>query len=363
MATGIPERRLERLIDRCYAGLDLPELTIEVLHRLPDILPVEAVFFASVDPATLLFTSTAAQEPLDGVSSLFLDNEYGREDVNKFTALARGPDKVTSLDRATRGQRCVSARYREIMAGLGLGDELRAALTAGRDCWGVLCLHRADGQAGFCGQDLDVLRKLAPHLAEGLRRTVVQETLRREGPATPGTPGVIVLDQELALVSISPDAEQWLARLPGPRIVGLPVPVYSVAAHLATPDDVPGSAAADRHGSVRLRTSDGQWLSLHATRLRGPAEEQIGVVVEPAPAAEIGSLILAAHGLTPAQNRVTALVLEGCSTREIVERLHVSAYTVQEHLTAVFARFGVRSRRELIAALLSSHRRARHAAE
>jgi DNA-binding CsgD family transcriptional regulator len=84
--------------------------------------------------------------------------------------------------------------------------------------------------------------------------------------------------------------------------------------------------------------------------------EQIGVVVEPAHAAEIGSLILAAHGLTPAQNRVTALVLEGCSTREIVQRLHISAYTVQEHLTAVFARFGVRSRRELIAALLSSHR-------
>ncbi|MFF4034252.1 LuxR C-terminal-related transcriptional regulator [Streptomyces sviceus] len=360
MGTGIPERRLERLIDRCYAGLDLPELTIEVLRRLPDILPVEAVFFASVDPATLLFTSTAAQEPLDGAGSLFLDNEYGREDVNKFTALARGPDKVTSLDRATRGQRSESARYREIMAGLGLGDELRAALTAGGDCWGVLCLHRADGEAGFCGQDLDVLRKLAPHLAEGLRRTVVQETLRRKGPAPrpapPGTAGVIVLDQELALVSISPDAEQWLARLPGPRIVGLPVPVYSVAAHLATPDDVPGSAAADRHGSVRLRTSDGQWLSLHATRLRGPAGHQIGVVVEPAPAAEIGSLILAAHGLTPAQNRVTALVLEGCSTHEIVERLHVSAYTVQEHLTAVFARFGVRSRRELIAALLSSHR-------
>ncbi|WP_037603863.1 LuxR C-terminal-related transcriptional regulator [Streptacidiphilus rugosus] len=354
MVTGIRERRVERLIDTCYAGLDLPELTSEVLRRLPGILPVEAVFFAAVDPATLLFTSATAQEPLGGASPLFLDNEYGRDDVNKFTALARGPDNVTSLDRATRGRRCDSARYREIMAGLGLGDELRAALIAGHDCWGVLCLHRADAQAGFSSQDLGALRQVAPHLAEGLRRTVVKGALSHRGPETPGTPGVIVLDQRLALVSISPDAEQWLARLPGPRTVGLPVPVYSVAAHLAGPDAVPGTDG-DRHGAVRLRTSDGQWLCLHATHLRGAAGDQIAVVVEPAPAVEIGSLILAAHGLTPAQTRVTSLVLEGCSTREIIARLHISAYTVQEHLTAVFARFGVRSRRELIAALLSSH--------
>ncbi|MFD4587071.1 hypothetical protein ACFWOD_25410, partial [Streptomyces sp. NPDC058434] len=37
-------------------------------------------------------------------------------------------DPVGSLDRATEGSRTDSARYREIMAPLGLGDELRAAL-------------------------------------------------------------------------------------------------------------------------------------------------------------------------------------------------------------------------------------------
>ncbi len=360
MAAGIRERRVERLIDSCYAGLDLPELTTEVLRRLPGILPVEAAFFAAVDPATLLFTAAVAQEPLDRVSPLFLDNEFGREDVNKFSALARGPDPVASLDRATRGRRPDSARYREIMADLGLGDELRAALIAGHECWGVLCLHRADAEAGFSGQDLDVLRAISPHLAEALRRTVTHATATRDGQNAPAAPGVVVLDQELAQVSISPEAERWLARLPGPRVQGQPMPVYSVAARLARPGRARTSDAADaadRPESVRLRTIDGHWLSLHATRLRGTAGDQICVVVEPAPAAEIGSLLLAAHGLTPAQNRVTALVLQGCSTREIVARLHVSAYTVQEHLTAVFGQFGVSSRRELITALLSSDRR------
>ncbi|MFF4340527.1 LuxR C-terminal-related transcriptional regulator [Kitasatospora sp. NPDC001540] len=352
MAATLRERHVERLIDSCYADLDVPALTSEVLRRLPGILPVEAAFFASVDPETLLFTSAVAQDPLAAATPLFLDNEYGRADVNKFAALARSPEPVTSLDRATRGERSASARYREIMAGLGLGDELRAALVVGHACWGVLCLHRADARAGFSGTDLDLLRRLAPHLAEGLRRDVVHRALTGDGAAAAGGPGMMVLDQGFSLVSISPDAERWLARIGGPRVQGLPLPVHSAAVQLArTPDASP--EAAPRPGSVRLRTLDGQWLALHATRLRGRAEDRIGVVVEPAPAAEVGSLLLAAHGLTPAQGRVTALVLQGCSTREIVARLHISGYTVQEHLTAVFARLGVSSRRELIAAVLA----------
>jgi DNA-binding CsgD family transcriptional regulator len=69
--------------------------------------------------------------------------------------------------------------------------------------------------------------------------------------------------------------------------------------------------------------------------------------------AQISSVLLSAHGLTDAQSRVVALVIRGHSTREIVGQLHISAHTVQEHLTAAFDKFGVRSRRELVAAVMS----------
>ena len=77
------------------------------------------------------------------------------------------------------------------------------------------------------------------------------------------------------------------------------------------------------------------------------------MLLQPATAMEVSPPVLAAHGLTPAQHRVAALVLQGRSTSEIVNTLQISTNTLQEHLRAVFHRFGVGSRRELIAALMT----------
>ena len=349
------ERQAAALIGRCYAGLDAEGLREEVLRRLRRTLAVDAAFFATVDPMTLLFTSAAADEPLGAATPLFLDNEFGRADVNKFAALAQSADPVASLDRATRGQRPASARYREIMSPLGLGDELRAALVTKNGCWGAMCLHREDASHGFDASEIDLIRRISPHLAEGLRRAVTI------GPAAPiggeaTIPGMIVLDANLAVVSMSQEAERWLAEIgeaDWPSTSELPIPVYSAAAGLVRLEH--GPVAAQPPATVRLRSRAGRWLSLHASRLCGPPAPQIGVVIEPTAAAQISPLLLHVYGLTTAQSRVVALVVRGHSTRQIVRELHISANTVQEHLTAAFDKVGVRSRRELVAAMLTGH--------
>ena len=142
-------RRADDLVRRCYSGLRGPAFQVEVVRAIHALLPVDAVFLATADPGTLLLTGIFAEEPLLGVADQFLNNEFGQVDVNKFQSLATGPRHVATLDSATHGGRAGSARYRDIMAPLGLGDELRAALVTPSGCWGYLCLHRAESPYGF----------------------------------------------------------------------------------------------------------------------------------------------------------------------------------------------------------------------
>jgi DNA-binding CsgD family transcriptional regulator len=339
--------RLEVLIQRCYAGLDADQLRAETLTRLKTLMTVDAAFFATVDPATILFTSASADEPLGDVTEQFLRNEFGQDDVNKFAALAAAPDPVNSLGHATKGEWPSSSRYVEVMRPIGLGDELRAALMSNGRCWGVICLHREDAEAGFSEQELQLVRRLGPHLAEGLRRSL----LRGSASGADVGPGVVVLDSKHAIVSVSAEAEHWMAELEPERRTELPVAVRAAAVQRQRVHELPGAPV------LKVRTGSGRWLAVHASTLRGPAnaggEPQIAVVIEPATAAQLGSFLLDLHGLTPAQQRVTELLLKGYSTRQIVERLCLSPHTVQEHVRAAFDKVGVGSRRELVTALLT----------
>jgi DNA-binding CsgD family transcriptional regulator len=338
---------LERL---AASGLDVAAFQAEALRRLRSLMTIDAAFFATVDPETLLFTGATTEEPLAEATSLFLENEFGRDDVNKFASLVHG-DPVSSLDVSTRGDRSDSARFREVMSPLGLGDELRVALLSRGRCWGVLCLHRAAASAGFDADELAVVRHIAPLLAEGIRRGIAVGTASRGEPAAPDGTGVIVLAPDLSVVSINGPGERWLDEIAGewPSRFDVPVPVIAAAARLVAPDvDGPVESTV-----ARLPSKRGGWISVQASHLRGGGRDEVVVLLQPASTQEVSSMVLAAHGLTPAQHRVAALVLQGRSTSEIVATLQISTNTLQEHLRAIFDRFGVGSRRELVAALMA----------
>jgi hypothetical protein len=174
-------------------------------------------------PETLLFTGAHAEEPLGAATPLFLANEFRDDDVNKFTSLANSAQHVATLDGASRGDRTSSLRSRDIMQPLGLGDELRAALMVGQDCWGYLCLHRDDHPLGFTSSEAAMIARLGPHIAHGLR----QATLMNISTASSETvsPGVVLLAKDLSLVAISAEAEHLLSLVDAGGSTKLPLPL------------------------------------------------------------------------------------------------------------------------------------------
>jgi DNA-binding CsgD family transcriptional regulator len=91
----------------------------------------------------------------------------------------------------------------------------------------------------------------------------------------------------------------------------------------------------------------GEWLTLHGAPVRGRngLTSQIAVTIDTAGPTHVVPLIFAAFGLTERERDVVRHVLGGASTNQIAERLHLSAYTVQDHLKVIFDKVGVTSRR------------------
>lgn len=275
------------------------------------------------------------------------------EPRNSFTELARGPEPVRSLYAATGGAPAASPRFRDIMAPIGLGDELRAALRVGAACWGVLCLHRELSPSGFTDAEAAFLRSLAPHLAEGLRAAVLLSAIEAT-PAADG-PGLLLLADDLSAVAMTAAAQTLLDEMEGRPAHGvLPVAIAAVAARLKRMER-DADAPPELLPRVRVRTRRGRWLIVHASRLAGGEPDgQIAVMLEVARPVEVAPLLLAAYGLTPRETEVAALVLAGRSTAAIAAALVVSPFTVQQHLKSVFDKVGVRSRRELVAHVFAS---------
>jgi DNA-binding CsgD family transcriptional regulator len=238
------------------------------------------------------------------------------------------------------------------MRPVGLGDELRAALVVDSTCWGYLCLHRSDHPLGFTAKEAALIARIGPHIAHALRQAVLLEPAAAVRQSQP--PGVVLLSDDLDAVAVTPEAEELLslAQTYGTFRLELPVAVYTVAAALR--DVERGSAHSEMQPSIRVRTRDGHWLNLHASRLLGPPGlETIAVVVEPVQPTSAAAMLLAAYGLSPRESEVARLVLRGESTPAMSNALHISAYTLQDHLKTIFDKVGVRSRRELVGRLLS----------
>jgi DNA-binding CsgD family transcriptional regulator len=340
------------IIRACHAGFGSARLRQEVIDRLRRVVPFDAVCFPTADPATLMITGNVGEGLPPEASRGFARVEYTMEDYNKFSRLARSRRTVRSLSDATIGRFERSARWREVFGPLGFNDDLRAALIADGSCWGFLALHRDAQNGWFSEEEMRFIAELAPHFAEGLRKALLLESFG--GDHSGQGPGLILLDDQLRIVSTTAPARYWLGELgrSGPDIGELPSPILAAASSLQALES--DSAGANLVPRSRLRTESGRWLVVHASRLAGEEKDgRIAVILELAQPLEIAPLIAAAYGLSDRERQVLQQVLIGLSTNDICAALFISANTVQDHLKSIFEKTGVRSRRELVAQIFT----------
>ena len=94
---------------------------------------------------------------------------------------------------------------------------------------------------------------------------------------------------------------------------------------------------------------------MHGSLLGEGPDARVAVLLDAARPPEFAPLIADAYGLTTRERRITELVAQGLPTREIGSRLHLSAYTVQDHLKSIFDKTGTGTRGELVARLFFDH--------
>lgn len=322
---------------------------LHVMTVLREAIACDAWCIATVDPATLMLTSSMGEGfPMKG-SGRFLQIEYAEADFNKYADLAHRRPPVGLLSEATEGDFARSVRWREINEPAGLHDELRAAFVVDGACWGALDLLRSPASGNFIAEEVDFIAGVSAPIAAGVRAGLVVDNPAVEDVES--GPGLVILSDDLHPVAISTAAEHWLGELKhlesewmGP----LPNAIYSVAARLR---DVESSEppSSDLMPRARVRLQSGRWLAVQASRLTTAAGvRQVAVIIEPPEPAEIAHVIVTAYSLTSRESQIVRLVVQGLSTKETARALAISPLTVQQHLKIIFDKVGVHSRGELV---------------
>lgn len=361
MNTQTYMQKLEELAQCSHSSYSYIHSLLEELKR---IIPFAGACCTNIDPYRLLSTGAVVEHNIESIHHQLLAYEYGYEDINQYNELVHSDCPVMTLNYITDSQPEQSSRYRDILEPAGLGDELRAALLYKGKCWGYLTLFRKKDQLLFSEQECQALIEIAPVIAQHLRQFSLIIPFANEIKLR--APGIMMFSEQLELLSSNSDTQHWLDLLrqhEGITESVLPRPIVAVAS-MALADYAHAEPSLQHHRDhssvdrspiqvcVPVRQHD--YVHITAYGLYGKTTGiQLMIAIQSASPLDIVPWMMEAYDLSVREQQIVDQVIEGLSTRKIAAILHISPYTVQDHLKSIFSKTKTTSRRELIARLLS----------
>jgi len=378
--TGQLERTRAAIDRLCLLPIDERMLRAQLLEQIHKVLPFDAYVWLLTDPASTVGNAPLAEVPCLPELPALIKRKY-LTTVNRWTELSRGNDQVGLLQLSTSGRPSRSLLWREMLCDMGISDIASTVFADRYGCWGFLDLWRRKGP--YTAADADWLAGVSGTITRALRRR--QAAAFTDGaPASPPPdgPAVLILDDQLRMISRTAAATDWLRSLlpTPPGMSPIPAVAYNVAAQLLAVE-----AGVDGHPpSVRSRVAGQTWVTLRASRLQmdgglgaiaTPAaiadsprsgraqtgsihnsEGLIAVSIEETTAGPRLDLFARSHGLSDREQQVLLLLSRAAETRDIANQMAITEYTVQDHLKSIFHKTGLSSRNALLLTAIGPHR-------
>ena len=344
---------LDRLLHRSH---DVREFSRGAARALARAVPFDGSCVVTIDPATSLPTGEFIENGLpEQASARMAENEIQGHDFNRFTTLGRSDEHAAGLSVATGGDLNLSERHRELKQPHGFGDELRVALVTDSAMWGGMTLLRAADREPFTPTDAALVSSVSRYLAEGLRRAMLHAALLGVSHEHEESVGLLLMASDNSIIHADDAAERWLTELrESEPDTHVPAVVRAVAAlaRIIVGGQHPSSTVMAR---ARVSTTSGTLLLVRGSTLGDGDDAQTAVIIEPARPHDLAPLIADAFALTERERAVTQLVAQGLSTNAIGARLHISPWTVQDHLKSIFEKVDVDTRGELVSRVFFKH--------
>jgi DNA-binding CsgD family transcriptional regulator len=325
--------------DQCRRPVSAKELRQGLLEIVRARIPYDGYVFPLTDPVTMVATAPLADVPMLPWPRLpeLIRWRY-LTTLNRWDTLLGL--SARSLLGATESP-SESPMWRHVQSDLGVVDTAMVAFGDRYGAWG--CLELVRTTEPFTSGELAMLTSLQAPVTAGLRACVARTFVDPADQLVPVGPAVVVLAPDLSVRTQTEAAAQALLQLlpPDEPMAPIPAAAYNVGAALVAQEE--GVPIGEPWSRVHLGGS--RWVTTKASRLG----DDIAVSIEPSAAAERMDLFARAHGLSQREAEILGLLGSGLDTREIAGSLFLSEHTVNDHVKAMLAKAGARTRQVLLA--------------